>query len=630
MQIIALDFETFFGQDFTLSKMTTESYIRDPRFEAHGAAVKLGPDQPAEWIDACFLQGFFDDMDWSDTAIIAHHAHFDGLILSHHYGVRPKLWLDTLSMARLLLGNHLSVSLDSVRRHFGMPAKRTPYELFKGRHWHELSGEVQELVASGCEDEVESIWALFQRLAADFPRGEYDLVDMTIRMFTEGTLRGDIDLLAQIWRDEDERKVDLLAEMGISSADDLQSAAHFADLLRAEGVEPALKQGKNGPIPAFAKTDDFMKELLDHDDPRVSGLARARLGIKSTAIQTRAETLGWMAQRGPLTVYLRYCGALTTRWSGGDGSNFQNFRRGNAIRTSILAPEGYDLAVIDSSQIECRLLNWLAGQWDVIEMFRNGEDVYSHGASQLYGERIYKPAVDDPRYAELAAKRGAGKQDELMCGYGAGGKRCAAVARLGLYGPAIVIDEAEGTRRVTVYRKIHPAVLEYWKEAEQILGFLARGETTQWGPMRIENHRMYTPSGVPLIYDTLERHDPFVGIQDVGQPYESLIDSRPGWRLKTRQGWTRIWGSKLVQHVCEALAREIVGTAMKKINNGRLRVVGMSHDEIWVLIPSAGHNADWGAQEIFDWCLRVMRESPPWAPDLPLDAEGSYGDRYAK
>lgn len=620
MRIIALDFETFFSQEYTLSKSTTEAYIRDPRFEAHGATIKWSQHEPATWYTDQALREVLARVDWSDTAIIAHHAHFDGLILAHHYNVRPKLWLDTLSMSRLLLGNHLSVSLDSVRKHFGMPAKRTPYELFKGRHWHELSGETQSLVAIGCEDEVESIWALFQRLAADFPRGEYDLVDMTIRMFTEGTLRGDIDLLVQIWRDEDERKTDVLLELGLTVGD-LQSADRFSDLLVAEGIEPATKQGKNGLIFAFAKTDDFMKELLEHDDPRVSGLVRARLGIKSTAIQTRCETLGWMSQRGPLCVYLRFAGASTTRWAGGDGSNFQNFRRGSKLRSTILAPEGYDLAVIDSSQIECRLLNWLAGQWDVVDKFRNKEDPYAELASQFYNEPIYKPSVDDPRADDLTAKRGAGKQGELMCGYGCGGAKFTRVAALGLYGPSIIISEAEGTRRVSIYRDTHQAICGrdgYWDQAGKILADLANGRTTQWGPMRIENHRMYTPSGVPLIYDTLEwRQD----------------DEERGWRLKTRQGWTRIWGSKLVQHVCEALAREIVGTAMVKISRQGLKVVGMSHDEIWVLLPhefSAGWPKDLGMKYAFNFCLDMMRESPPWAPDLPLDAEGSYGDRYAK
>jgi DNA polymerase len=165
MKIITLDFETYFDQDYSLSKLSTEEYVRDPRFEVHGFAVRW-PNGVTEW--------WHDFADWDDVkvddcAILAHHVQFDGLILSHHFGVKPAAWLDTLSMARLLLGNHVSHSLDGIREHMGLPAKRTPYNLFKGKHWDELDIATQQAVEDGCIDEVESIWCIFNR----FMRGEY-------------------------------------------------------------------------------------------------------------------------------------------------------------------------------------------------------------------------------------------------------------------------------------------------------------------------------------------------------------------------------------------------------------------------------------------------------------------------
>src|SRR5262245_33548566 len=165
MRIVTIDFETFFSDDFTLKKLTTEAYVRDQRFEPHGAAIKWGPDTHARWYDARQLKQVLADEDWSNTAILAHHAQFDLFILSHHYGVKPRLALDTLSMARLVMGNHLSVSLDNVRGYFGLAAKRTPYDRFKGKHWHELDDDTRQLLAEGCCDEVESIYAIFNCLA---------------------------------------------------------------------------------------------------------------------------------------------------------------------------------------------------------------------------------------------------------------------------------------------------------------------------------------------------------------------------------------------------------------------------------------------------------------------------------
>lgn len=336
MRLVILDFETLFGEiepppghphlnnNYSLSVMSTESYVRDPRFEAHGAAIKWNAETPAQWYDERQLRWQLAQEDWSDVFLVAHHAQFDGLILSHHYGVHPRLWSCTLSMARLLLGNHISVSLDSVRKQFGFEPKSTPYHLFRGRHWSEIDVGARQQIADGACDEVESIWKLFGLLAKDFPAEEYDVVDATIKMFTKPVLRADIDLLAKVWQDENTRKQQRMAELNVNEAD-LQSAEKFAALLRQEGVEPEMKLGKMKPngdekqIYAFAKTDQFMRDLQEHKNERVQTLAEARLGAKSTLLQTRAETLGWAARRGAMPVYLRYCGAHTTRWSGGDG-----------------------------------------------------------------------------------------------------------------------------------------------------------------------------------------------------------------------------------------------------------------------------------------------------------------------
>lgn len=164
MTPVVLDFESFYSDEFTLSKMTTESYIRDPRFEAHGAAIKWSPNHHAKWYAEKELRYVLAEHDWSESFLICHHFQFDGLILSHRYGVHPAKRGCTLSMARLMLGNHIGVSLDSVRQHFGISLKKTPYNLFRNLHWNEMTPEVQEQVADGCCDEVESIWLIFCKL----------------------------------------------------------------------------------------------------------------------------------------------------------------------------------------------------------------------------------------------------------------------------------------------------------------------------------------------------------------------------------------------------------------------------------------------------------------------------------
>jgi hypothetical protein len=169
VRLVVIDFETYYGDDYTLSKLSTEAYIRDPRFKAHGAAIKWQANIPARWYDEVELRHIFKLEDWSDVWLVAHHGQFDHAILAWHYAVHPKILGCTLAMARLLLGNHISVSLDSVRQQFGLPVKRTPYGVFKNKHWHELSPDEQILLADGCCDEVESIFTIFCRMC----KGEY-------------------------------------------------------------------------------------------------------------------------------------------------------------------------------------------------------------------------------------------------------------------------------------------------------------------------------------------------------------------------------------------------------------------------------------------------------------------------
>lgn len=616
MRIVTLDFETRFGDDYSLSKMTTEAYVRDPRFKAHGAAVKWSDSTSAIWYDEKELRYQLAQENWSDVFLLCHHVQFDGFILSQHYGVVPAMYGCTLSCSRLLLGNHLSVSLDAVRKHYGMASKITPYQAFKNRTWEELTPQIQEMLAEGACDEVESIYRLFKMFIRDgFPREELSVIDAVMKMFCNPVLIGDTAMLAKVWETESEKKEMRLEDLGISK-EQLMSADSFADLLRAEGIEPETKiSPKGNEIYAFSKTDDFMRDYLrEHENWRVRALAEARLGEKSTLLQTRAATLGWMASRGPMPVYLRYSGAATLRFSGGDGANWQNFKRGSDIRRAICAPEGFLLAPIDLSQVECRVLGYLAKQEDQIEQFRIGADPYTTIASKFYGREITK---------KDAAERGTGKQAILSCGYGSGGPKFQATAKLGIYGPSVNLTLDEAKAFVELYRSTHHKVVQYWREADWVLGEMMNYRSFVWGPMEVrcdkakETKRIYFPNGTCIIYDTLIWRQP--------TDEEAAQGRRAGYYIKTRYGWKSIYGSMLAQHMCEAVSRLIMTQAMLRIIKHRLRPVNSTHDELLVLIPKDGRE-----EENLMLCISEMIREPSWLPGLPLDAEGALGERYEK
>lgn len=626
MQIVVLDFETYYTKGFELKGMmdypdglkrrsTTEAYIRDPRFDPICCCLYFPESGATVQLKKLDISTGLAALPWSDIIVLCHHAQFDGLILSHHYGHRPKVWLDTYSMASVILGNHIKVGLDSLCSHYGLPAKTVPYNLFRGKRFEELDAYTLQQVMNGCSDDCLRTWEVFNKLLLDytiaagkgevFPTSEIELIDKTIRWFTEPKLVGDIELLAEIWQEERRSKADALAEIG-ATIQDVRSDKNLIALFEAEGVEVAYKPGKNGNmIPCFAATDDWLREMQDADDPRVAALADARVSVKSNAVQSRADTLGWMASRGHLCIYLRYGAAHTTRWGGGDGSNFQNNKRGHRIRHATVAPDGFFLAAPDSSQIECRLLNTLAGQWDVVERFRTGADPYVALASAIYGRGITKSDI---------AERGAGKQGELSCGYMAGAATFQRTAAKGAYGPPAKITREFAQYCVDTYRNTHLAIAGprgYWYQAGEMLKHLDAGSNLMWGPLEIRNHRIWLPNGLPLIYDTLKWH-------------VDLENGDSHWRLLTRRGWTKMYSGRLVENVVQALARVKIAEDILEIGK-ELDTVGMSHDEVWVLIPE-GPDAD----EALKWCEQVMARPASWLPQCPFAAEGKMGKAYPK
>lgn len=363
MKLFALDFETYYDSDYTLKKLTTEEYVRDPRFEVHGAAV-VGEGR-REWLNPKQLKETFEA--WSQhsrsggepIAVIAQHAHFDGLIANIHFDFRPDVWLCTLSMGRVLFGSGLKLGLEYLAEYFGLAPKSVPYDLFKGKHWGELTAWEQSAVAEGSihDAELARDIAIFMirgghpAVPYPFPMLELPVVDLTVRMFTEPSLIGDLNMLGEAWTAENNARTDLFqrlsAAIGYQVTDkELRKDDLFAQALEAFGVEPECKiTAKGNEKYAFAKSDGFMQELAQDSDEDVALLAEARLKAHSSIYMSRTERYGYMATRGPMCIYLAYSAAHTRRWGGGDKTNFQNLPRPSpynlqkgALRRAIKAP----------------------------------------------------------------------------------------------------------------------------------------------------------------------------------------------------------------------------------------------------------------------------------------------------
>ena len=413
MNILTIDFESYYSSDYGLKKYTTEEYIRDPQFEVIGVAVQVNDGEP-EWFsgDALSTYAFLQNYDWSNSLALAHNAMFDGFILSNHFGIKPKGWLDTLSMGRALHGTEVGGSLAVLSSHYGLGVKGTEVVNAMGLRREAFPADQLARYGDYCKNDVTLTWKLFNAMSGEFPPTELRLIDLTIKMFTEPVLQLDMRALEGHLRAVRERKAFLL---GTYEKDTLMSNPKFAQVLRDYGVEPPMKKspttGKQ--TYAFSKTDEEFKALLEHPNLTVQSLVAARLGTKSTIEETRTERFIGIANRGTLPVPLRYYAAHTGRWGGDDKLNLQNLPRKSVLKHAIIPPAGYVILDSDSSQIEARTLAWLAGQNDLVQAFENGDDVYKIMASAIY----VKPEVEitkDERFVGKTTILGCFGADTLV------------------------------------------------------------------------------------------------------------------------------------------------------------------------------------------------------------------------
>ena len=605
MTILTIDFETYYDRGFSLSKITTEEYIRDPKFETIGVGVKKD-DGYTVWFSGTKKQtkNFLDQFPWGDSVAVAHNAVFDMAILNWCYDIRPKRIVDTLSMARAL--GHGSVSLKALAEFYKLGVKGTEVVNALGKRRLDFTAEDLGAYGSYCRNDADLTWGLFEVLGADFPLNELKLIDLTIRMFTEPVLELDESVLTAHLADVKEKKASLMSKMLISK-EQLMSNPQLADVLRSLGVEPptktSLTTGKE--THAFAKNDEEFKALLEHENVIVQAVVAARLGVKSTLEETRTERLIGIANRGSLPIPLRYYAAHTGRWGGDDKVNMQNLPRTSPLKKAILAPEGYVFIDSDSSQIEARTLAWLAGQDDLVTAFANGEDVYKIMASAIYG-KAEKDITKDERFV--------GKTTILGAGYGMGAAKFQ--AQLKNFGVDTDLDECQ--RIISTYRETYEQVPELWQEAGSAIKAMIANKTTPLGRkdvLLVDGAKgIRLPNGLYLHYPNLREHE-----DEETKKREIVYDTKRGRAVIP----TRIYGGKLIENVCQALARIVIGEQMLKVAR-RYRPVMTVHDAIAVLAPK--DTAD-EAQAYVEKCMKMR---PAWGMDLPLNCEAGHGASYGE
>jgi len=645
LNIVTIDFETRWdSKEYTLSKLTTEEYIRDPRFKAFGACLhEYGSDEPVRWYNGDDLREALAQYDWKETAILAHNAQFDVAILEWQYNCHPSFILDTLSMARALRGVESGNSLAKLAADFRLPPK--------GKAVHDTNGlenltpEIEAELAAYCAHDVELCEAIFERLSVNYPAKELRLIDMTLRMYTRPMLLLDGGMLINAISQESSYRTELLERLNVKE-EDLASNPKFASLLESVGVDPPYKLSKTTgkQTLALAKTDALFQAILNGENEPAALLCEARLKVKSTSERTRAQRFSDISRRGALPVPLSYYGAATGRWTASKGSaiNMQNLKRGSFLRRAIMAPEGYQLVVGDLSQIEPRVLAWLADYQDMLDIFRSGADPYAQFGAKMF--RI--PGMTKESHPDL---RQSAKSALLGCGYGLGWQSFASQLMVGFLGappvrydkkfaktlgvgaeyvgkfiswqdnmdklhaiPRICSDLEILTHAVAskmiidTYRATAWPVKTFWDMCTELLGAsLYGGEPYTHKCLTFEKEAILLPNRMYIRYNDLKQ------VADE--------EGRSQWVYGPDE--TKLYAGKITNNVTQALARIVMTDGMLRVAK-RYPVVGTVHDELICVVP------DSEVHEAKAWVLEQMTIEPSYMPGIPLAADVGAHRRY--
>lgn len=672
VNLVGIDFETYYDADYSLTrgKLTTEEYINDPRFEIIGVSIGVQGQKP-KWFSRGSLAEYAALLQpLNKCAVVAHNVRFDAGILGLRLGIHPRMLIDTLSMSRGFFGNTVRNDLGAVAERLRLGVKGDEVVNAKCKHLADFTPD--ELAAYGgyCVNDTALSMAIFaELLRRGFPVNELPKIDVVMRMFTDPVLQlNPAAVERELWLDA-QRREELMRALPGTTVADFRSAAKFADVLRALGVEPPTKvsekkSAKAGTVVkdyAFAKNDVDFIAMLEHENPLVAAAVEAKLGVQSSQRESRARRFMGIYQRNNhyLPVPLSPSAAHTHRLGGDDKVNLQNLQRTDRknpdkglLRRAIIAPEGKLLVVGDLSQIEARLLCGSAGQQDKLDAFAARRDVYSEQASVIFNQH-----VDRKANPEDFTKGFIGKAVVLGCGYGLGHFKFGSMIYVGMLGEkGVLFDDtyvemldvdvddyqawveskddlmakaellrpmaldwtawmkhlACAKRIIDMFRVSNVQIKNYWAQCETAIAAMYHGERYEFGQgglLYTEEGAIVLPNGMRLLYPQMEYDK---------DGYSCLR------RKEGRVVRVRLYGGLVSENCTQALAGIKIGEAMVETDRAGYRVALQVHDEI---VSVVNEDEAQIAKAVID---RAMKRSPAWLPSLPVDAElglaKSYGD----
>ena len=684
MRLVALDFESFFStkDGYTLTKIGPISYIRDSRFSAQlmsyivtdASTMTYDRVRVAEHDNIPAVLAALK-LDAPDVVTVAHNGNgFDFLILSEIYHVVPRIAIDTMCMERWTGVSRIqNESLKSMAKFFQCGEKVEGTVISDGRNWPEdFTPDERTAFIQYCRNDTEQCFLSFKAMLPFMTADALLFSSITAKMACNPVLRLDDDMLTAYLNELSDKvtkaRNDINKMFMFKSDEDflkaIRSSASFVKMLELLGRKPPMKysvaksetkrkkleaEGKTNLseedyavyTPALAKSDlDFVAMASDADE-RVALLVRTRLENNSSIQRSRAETFHALAKSGrPMPVMLNAFRAHTSRYTAGnsegssDKLNLQNLSKRDpsqlTLRKAVQAPEGMALVACDSSQIEARILAYVANETELVDAFRRGADPYADLAEKIFqipSEKIHKGAKSGDK--KLKAYRNVGKTGILSAGYGVGWRKYAdTLLRQGVRLSSDIDQHYEMAHHAhNVYRASNPNIVAFWDTCQTVIKALYLGYSGEFGG---PNDNIFQYSVAPIC----GRDDvpTIIGPNKYTLRYFKLScevsekNNREEYyytRVKGKSELkTKIYGGALAENLCQYLAFALLQWQACRMTEQGIRLIANIHDSFLAICPEdeAEHT-----KSIMESCMSSV---PDWLGDFPVACEAEIGKDY--
>ena len=606
MKTYAVDFETYYDEEISITTLGTQAYLKHPKVypylvAIYGADVQFcGSPTKAPWNK---IRG---------ATWVSHNTYFDQSVFQIGIGrgqfktrSLPHDWQDTFDLAGYLnfprsLARFAEVAL-------GYKHDKTIRDNFlKGKHWKDCTKEEQEKVKVYALKDAELCYALWQKYNHLFPSDERELSLINRTAGQEG-VRVDLPTV--------KKAVSYLTNLKWQVEKSLPWVQRGQKPLSKRAIDQTCAEFGIVPPPSLSEKDEEFEEWCEVNKakapwmPLVANYRRCNRFLKlceTVKIRTDKKTK-------IMPFSLKYHGADSTgRFSGEAGYNMQNLAKfvfpseelvsdeqlakddGIRInmRSILLARPKCKFIIADYSQIEPRVLAWLVGDEAMLSNVRTGMSVYEAHARATMSWKGGKLKEEDKKLYALAKAR------VLGLGYGCGAERFVEVARVMA---GLEITDKYSVECVASFRASNPLIVDLWKR-------LGSNIEQTWQHNKImgknETYEIELPSGRTLKYFDLQKR----------KVEKEPGDDRDRWQLMARRtvggNHTKVYGGKLCENLVQATAADILKLAILNLTRAGYKVIFHVHDEIIVEVPAKS--------DCLEDVKKIMCQTPSWMPDLPL------------